>query len=72
MTRLAISEISSPAELGLAVYEKVQELTQGRARKAATFLSAITCMELDGHDLPVGTAKIRSYWPPIVRSRFLR
>jgi hypothetical protein len=52
MTRLAIPEISSPADLGLAVDEKVQELTQGRARKSASFLSALTCLELDGHDLP--------------------
>lgn len=51
MTRLNASEISTPADLGLAIYEQVQELTRGRARRAAKFLSAITCLELDGHDL---------------------
>ena len=52
MAHLNVSEISSPADLGLAVYEKVQELTQGRARRAAAFLSAITCLELSGRDMP--------------------
>jgi hypothetical protein len=42
----------SPAGLGIALYEKVQEMTEGRARKAAAFLAAITCLELEGRELP--------------------
>lgn len=42
----------SPAGLGMALYEKVQEVTQGRANKAAAYLSALTCLELDGRKLP--------------------
>ena len=34
--------------LGIAGYGPVRELTRGRARRAATFLSSITCLELDG------------------------
>lgn len=52
MARLITPEISSPAELGIAMYEKVQELTKGRAQRAASFLSELTCLELGGCQLP--------------------
>src|SRR5690348_15910678 len=42
----------SPAGLGMAVYEKVQEMTRGKATKAATFLTALTGLELSGRELP--------------------
>jgi len=51
MNQLVVSEVQSPADLGLAVYDKVQELTQGKARRAAAILSEITCLELDGRNL---------------------
>jgi hypothetical protein len=55
LAHLTLNEVNSPADLGLAIYEKVQELTGGRSRRSAKFLSAITCLELDGRDLPVST-----------------
>lgn len=47
-----LPDIGSPADLALAIYETVQELTRGKARKAAAFLSSITCLELAGQDMP--------------------
>jgi hypothetical protein len=52
MNALEFEDVSSPADLGLAIYQKVQEITQGRARRAAEFLLQITCLELDGKMLP--------------------
>jgi hypothetical protein len=51
MARLSVSEVSSPADLGLAVYSHVQEITQGKAHRAASFLSEIACLELEGREL---------------------
>ena len=52
MIHLEALHTYSPASLGIALYEKVQEVTRGKAHKAAAFLSAVTCLELDGRKLP--------------------
>ena len=53
--QIILPHIESPADFGLAIYEKVQELTAGKSRRSARLLSAITCLELDGRDLPAST-----------------
>jgi hypothetical protein len=55
LVHLTLSDITSPADLGLAIYEKVQELTTGKSQRSARFLSAITCMEIEGRELPAST-----------------
>lgn len=55
LTQLMLSEVKSPSDVGLAIYEKVQELTGGKSRRSARFLSAITCLELEGRNLPAST-----------------
>lgn len=55
MIHLSLPDVNSPANLGLAIYEKVQELTAGQAHRSARFLTAITCLELEGRDLPAST-----------------
>jgi hypothetical protein len=52
MIQIECSRAGSPSELAIEFYEGIQGATEGRARRAANFLSTLTCLELDGKELP--------------------